>query len=73
MRNWLLPENLEDILPPQAQRIDAMRGRLPRTVPRPRLRAGNPPLLEYMESLLTGTARPKTCAPSSWSTSSRAG
>src|SRR6266496_2135227 len=28
MRNWLLPEKFEDILPPQAQRIDRMRAKL---------------------------------------------
>src|SRR6266496_2974910 len=28
VRNWLLPENIEDILPPQAQRIEGMRAKL---------------------------------------------
>jgi len=28
MRNWLLPEKFEDILPPQAQRIDRMRAKV---------------------------------------------
>jgi len=55
MRNWLLPENLEDILPPQAQRIDAMRGRLLELFRVHGYELVIPPLLEYMESLLTGT------------------
>src|SRR5262245_13149434 len=55
MRNWLLPENLEDILPPQAQRIDAMRTRLLELFRVHGYELVIPPMLEYMESLLTGT------------------
>jgi ATP phosphoribosyltransferase regulatory subunit len=55
MRNWLLPENLEDILPPQAQRIDAMRARLLGLFRVHGYELVIPPMLEYMESLLTGT------------------
>jgi ATP phosphoribosyltransferase regulatory subunit len=55
MRNWLLPENLEDILPPQAQRIDAMRARLLGMFRVHGYELVIPPMLEYMESLLTGT------------------
>ena len=55
MRNWLLPENLEDILPPQAQRIDAMRARLLELFRVHGYELVIPPMLEYMESLLTGT------------------
>jgi ATP phosphoribosyltransferase regulatory subunit len=55
MRNWLLPENLEDILPPQAQRIDAMRTRLLGLFRVHGYELVIPPMLEYMESLLTGT------------------
>src|SRR5882762_4007964 len=55
MRNWLLPENLEDILPPQAQRVDAMRGKLLALFRVHGYELVIPPMLEYMESLLTGT------------------
>src|SRR5262247_919743 len=55
MRNWLLPENLEDILPPQAQRIDAMRTSLLELFRVHGYELVMPPLLEYLESLLTGT------------------
>ena len=55
MRNWLLPENFEDILPPQAQGIDAMRARLLGLFRVHGYELVIPPLLEYMESLLTGT------------------
>jgi ATP phosphoribosyltransferase regulatory subunit len=55
MRNWLLPENLEDILPPQARRIDGMRARLLELFRVHGYELVIPPMLEYLESLLTGT------------------
>jgi ATP phosphoribosyltransferase regulatory subunit len=55
MRNWLLPENLEDILPPQAQRIDRMRAKLLELFRVHGYQLVIPPMLEYLESLLTGT------------------
>lgn len=55
MRNWLLPENFEDILPPQGQRIDAMRGMLLELFRVYGYELVIPPMLEYLESLLTGT------------------
>jgi len=55
MRNWLLPENLEDILPPQAQRIDGLRARLLELFRVHGYELVIPPMLEYLESLLTGT------------------
>jgi len=55
VRNWLLPENLEDILPPQAQRVDGMRAKLLELFRVHGYELVIPPLLEYMESLLTGT------------------
>jgi ATP phosphoribosyltransferase regulatory subunit len=55
VRNWLLPENLEDILPPQAQRIDSMRAKLLELFRVHGYELVIPPMLEYMESLLTGT------------------
>src|SRR5436309_7361575 len=55
MRNWLLPEKFEDILPPQAQRIERMRARLLELFRVHGYQLVIPPMLEYLESLLTGT------------------
>ena len=50
MRNWLLPENIEDILPPEAQRIEALRARLLELYRVHGYLLVMPPLLEYLES-----------------------
>src|SRR2546429_4677368 len=55
MRNWLLPEKFEDILPPQAQRIERMRAKLLELFHVHGYQLVIPPMLEYLESLLTGT------------------
>ena len=55
VRNWLLPENIEDILPPQAQRIELMRAKLLELFRVQGYQFVIPPMLEYLESLLTGT------------------
>jgi len=55
MRNWLLPENFEDLLPPQAQRIERMRAKLLELFRVHGYQLVIPPMLEYLESLLTGT------------------
>jgi len=55
MRNWLLPEKFEDILPPQAQRIDRMRAKVLELFRVHGYELVIPPMLEYLESLLTGT------------------
>lgn len=55
MRNWLLPENIEDVLPPEARRIEALRSRLLDLYRLHGYELVMPPLLEYLESLLTGT------------------
>jgi ATP phosphoribosyltransferase regulatory subunit len=55
MRNWLLPENFEDILPPQAQRVERMRAKLLELFRVHGYELVIPPMLEYLESLLTGT------------------
>jgi ATP phosphoribosyltransferase regulatory subunit len=54
MSTWLLPENIADVLPSEARKIEELRRRL-----LDRFRAYGyemvmPPLLEYLESLLTG-------------------
>jgi ATP phosphoribosyltransferase regulatory subunit len=55
MRNWLLPEFVEDILPPEAARIERLRARLLEVFRVHGYELVIPPMLEYIESLLTGT------------------
>ena len=52
---WLLPEFVEDILPAEAMRIEALRRRILDLFFRRGYELVMPPLLEYMDSLLTGT------------------
>ena len=55
MRNWILPEYIEDILPPEARRIESLRAQLLELFRVHGYELVMPPLLEYLESLLTGT------------------
>ncbi|MBK8064486.1 MAG: ATP phosphoribosyltransferase regulatory subunit [Betaproteobacteria bacterium] len=55
MRNWLLPEYFEDVLPAEAERIEALRRRILDLFSRWGYQLVMPPMLEYLESLLTGT------------------
>ncbi|MES2353462.1 MAG: ATP phosphoribosyltransferase regulatory subunit [Pseudomonadota bacterium] len=55
MRNWLLPEFIEDILPAEALRVERLRGQLLELFRVHGYQLVMPPMLEYMESLLTGT------------------
>ncbi len=55
MRNWVLPEYIEDILPPEARRIESLRARLLELFRVHGYELVMPPLLEYTESLLTGS------------------
>lgn len=55
MPNWLLPENFADILPPEARLIEAWRARLLELFRVHGYQLVIPPMLEYLESLLTGT------------------
>ena len=55
MRKWLLPEHVEDILPPEALRIESLRARLLQVFRSFGYELVMPPMLEYIESLLTGT------------------
>ncbi|MSQ19510.1 MAG: ATP phosphoribosyltransferase regulatory subunit [Betaproteobacteria bacterium] len=57
MRKWLLPEHVDDILPPEAERIEALRSRLLELFRAHGYLLVMPPMLEYIESLLTGTGR----------------
>lgn len=54
MAAWLLPENVEDVLPPQAWRMEEMRRALLDLFRGRDYQLVIPPLMEYVESLLTG-------------------
>lgn len=55
MRTWLLPEYVEDILPGEAARIERLRRKLLDLFAVHGYQLVMPPLLEYVDSLLTGT------------------
>ena len=57
MPNWLLPEYVDDILPAEAKAIEALRSRLLNVFRVHGYELVQPPMLEYVESLLTGTGR----------------
>jgi len=52
---WVLPEYIEDILPAEAKRIEALRRKILDLFFDRKYELVIPPLLEYMDSLLTGT------------------
>jgi ATP phosphoribosyltransferase regulatory subunit len=52
---WLLPEYIEDILPAEAARIERLRRAILDLFAAARYELVMPPLLEYTDSLLTGT------------------
>ncbi|MCS6786661.1 MAG: ATP phosphoribosyltransferase regulatory subunit [Thiobacillaceae bacterium] len=54
---WLLPEYVEDILPPYAGQVERLRRGLLDLFEAWGYELIHPPLIEYLESLLTGTAR----------------
>lgn len=54
MRNWLLPEYIEDILPNEASRIESMRRLMLDLFRSHGYQLIFPPMLEYLESLITG-------------------
>lgn len=54
-RTWLLPEYLEDVLPPRAYAVERIRRRLLDIFHLHGYSLVLPPMLEYLESLLTGT------------------
>lgn len=55
MRAWLLPEYVEDILPAEAARIERLRRAILDLFAVHGYQLVMPPLLEYVDSLLTGT------------------
>ena len=56
-RAWLLPEHLADVLPAEARRIEILRRRMLDQAASRGFELVIPPLLEHLESLLSGTGR----------------
>ena len=57
MRNWILPEAIDDVLPAEAARLESLRRTLLDGFAAAGYRLVRPPLIEHIESLLTGSAR----------------
>lgn len=57
MRNWLLPEHIEDVLPAEAMRVEQLRRVLLDHFAAHGYALVQPPLIEHVESLATGTGR----------------
>jgi ATP phosphoribosyltransferase regulatory subunit len=57
MRNWVLPEHVDDVLPAEAIRLEALRRTLLDRFADNGYRLVQPPLVEHLESLLTGSGR----------------
>jgi ATP phosphoribosyltransferase regulatory subunit len=57
MRKWILPEAIEDVLPAEAARVEALRRTLLDHFRAHGYRLVAPPLVEHLDSLLTGTGR----------------
>src|SRR4051812_40753189 len=55
MHKWLLPEYIEDVLPEPARRIEALRRAMLDLFALHGYQLVLPPMLEYVDSLLTGT------------------
>ncbi len=53
---WLLPEGIEDILPARARRMEALRRHILDLLDGWGYELVQPPLIEFLDSLLTGTA-----------------
>ena len=52
---WLLPEHIDDILPEEAMRIEVLRRRILDLFFARKYELVMPPLVEFTDSLLTGT------------------
>jgi len=57
VRKWLLPEYIDDLLPAEAEAVEAIRRSLLDQFALYGYRLVRPPLLEHLESLLTGAGR----------------
>jgi len=54
---WLLPEGVKELLPPQARRVEALRRRIIDLYESWGYEQVMPPLMEHLDSLLTGVGR----------------
>lgn len=54
---WLLPDGIEEVLPDEARRLERLRRRVLNLLERWGYALVMPPLIEYLESLLTGVAQ----------------
>ena len=54
---WLLPEFVDDVLPQEAQRVELIRRRILDLFAGYGYELVSPPLIEYLESLLTGSGK----------------
>ena len=57
MKRWLLPDHIEDVLPAEARTIERLRRAILDCFERHGYELVQPPLLEYLESLLSGTGK----------------
>lgn len=57
MPRWLLPESISDVLPSEARRVEELRRRLLDLYRTYGYELVMPPMIEYIESLLTGSGR----------------
>ena len=57
MRKWVLPDYVEDVLPPEAARMEKTRRALLDAFAAAGYALVNPPLIEHLEALLTGTGQ----------------
>lgn len=57
MPNWLLPENIADVLPSEARKIEELRRTVLDNFRSYGYELTMPPMLEYLESLLTGAGQ----------------
>jgi len=55
MRNWVLPEQIEDVLPGRARQMEVIRRRLLDAFDAAGYDLVAPPLVEFLDALLTGT------------------
>ena len=56
-RAWLLPEHFADVLPAQARHIESLRRRMLDQAAARGFELVIPPMLEHLDSLLSGTGR----------------
>ncbi len=57
MRKWVLPDFVEDVLPPTAAKMEQTRRALIDTFSKHGYEFVNPPLVEHLDALLTGTGK----------------